>query len=167
MRVLSMLAGLVLLCSSAFCQTEGKQYNTPVNVPDSLYFANIVDMTGGSLSVTNNENYMWYPVKVEFNFAGTPTTTNAISRIIQRKTTSTSASAVTTNDIGIVETNSFHAVTNVAYVYLTNLVYSADSTGTAYVSWSPTSKEYMQRGDVLKIASSDTNAAVLRIIGQR
>jgi len=134
--------------------------------PDSLYFVSITNVSGGSLSITNTADHMWYISKVVTFFETAATSTNTLHLVWKHTDQTFTDTAVVTNELGNIQTNYLWGIGTDSNTYLTNSIATwtnAASTRQAVVP----ADDYIQKGDILRFTFSNTNALWLRITGRR
>jgi hypothetical protein len=162
---------LLVLASCIFTSLYAeKEYEVPTQ-PDALYFIRTDEVpSSGLLIITNNETFMWYPARIEFMFTSGSSITNTytISHVSKYSKIQGITSRVVTNDLGNLDTNYLHAVTNRLDVYNTNGIVAVTSiTNLNYAATTGLDGIYLQRGDMLRYTVSDTNSMKVRTIGKR
>ena len=154
-----------LIASMAMAAGEKTQFTT-VTDPDSLYFVTITNVVGGSLTITNTYDKMWYLGKVVTFFTTASTSTNSLNLVWKHTDKTYTDSGVVTNEFGAVQTNNLWGVGADTNTFLTNSIASWTNAASTRASVTP-ENDYIQRGDILQFTFSNTNALWLRITGRR
>jgi hypothetical protein len=122
-------------------------------------------VNGSSLNFTNYAEAPWYPVSI-WSDAGTRTNTITLNVVrVYDIRFQYRPDDVTTNILGIVTTNTYTEVTNMAYRVFTGTVASVTITGAGVRAISVPFQ--IKADDVLVFGQSDTNAKPIVLNGQR
>lgn len=113
----------------------------------------------GSLTWTNDNAYPFKFDSMVFNSSVANTTT--VERVHTYKINQERGNVVTTNDMGTVETNYYHQVTNVLSYAVTNVLLSVTNSGSEVYTKSDIKQLWIHFGDVVKWTFSDTSTNTL------
>ena len=156
---------LALMAAMCFAQEE----TAPITDSSvGLFIIKSGVATNGVMTIANKWRDPWYVESVDAYYnSASVNNTCTLSRVVEYTTVQYNESNVLyTNDIGIVETNWFHSITNVLNVYLTNDVAAIAVTNLGYSSLVPP-VAYIQHGDSAVITLSDTDKVKVRVVGRR
>ena len=143
---------------------EYKEYS-PAQNPESVYFVSITNISGGSLTITNLESFMWYPARIDTVFRSAVTSTNTLDQVIVWTDVQETPYVVVTNEFDAVATNYVHSSTNV-YTYTTNRIATCTNAASAG-AFATAENCYIQKGDLLIYTLSNTNACLLKNTARR
>jgi len=161
--ILVSLIGLFIAVVTGLC--SDKEY-APAPTPNALYFVWHTNCPQGStsLTITNNETYMWSPLSIRFATRPDKPFTNTfelvkLTRLIREQY---GTNTYTTDGFGNIVTNYTHGITNTTYEYITNTLVSSVTTNTTnHVFY--LEKEYIQKGDILQFSWTDSTNKWLTI----
>ena len=136
--------------------------------PDALYFVMWTNKAAGTAShtVTNGKFAMWAPYQVRATWGAAVTSTNTIDHVAIITTEQFYNTYTNTDDLGNVQTNYMHGLTNTYTTSITNRIAAWTNTTASSVS-EMADRDYIQRGDVLIYTFSDTNSMWYKVTGRR
>lgn len=125
----------------------------------SEYGFTYVTPVAGSYVWTNDNAYPFKFDSMVFNSSVANTAT--VNRVRSYKVNQEVGWVVTTNDMGDVESNYYHQVTNVVTVAATNNLLSTTNSGALVYTSSDIKQIWIHFGDVIRWTFSDTSTNVL------
>jgi hypothetical protein len=130
------------------------------NVQFATHYGFSMATNVASSLVWTNDNA--YPFKFDtMAFNSSVANTALVERVHTYKINQERGNVVTTNDMGTVETNYYHQVTNVLSYVATNIILSATNSGSDVYTKGDIKQLWIHAGDVVRWTFSDTSTNLL------
>jgi len=162
---LLVVCGLVTATTLSRSTGEYKQY-APDPQPGELYFIALTNVDGqASVTITNQEDHMWWP-RVRVTYPASASATTTLDHVWTHTQQDYLVWETETDEWGNTATNWLHALTNTVTTYKTNRVLTVTNTSAAS-AFAEAEREYIQRGDILIFTFGNTNLPWMKITGMR